>query len=126
MNHPTDRRHQDEHQCHPHGLCCRLLDPHTRVPLGPYGAPGVEVAESVDGFGDRQLWIVQTAHIGAAVDHGNPKPDHENRGRLPAEIRDRIWGSALRCGRPTTAGRPCRARVAEPGTACPSHREVCR
>ncbi|MDV7101655.1 hypothetical protein R4227_16410 [Gordonia amicalis] len=127
MNHPTDRRHQDEHQCRTDGPCwCRLLDPSTRIPLGPYGATGLEMAETIDGFGDRDFWIVRTAHIGQPVDHGNDQPAHESLGPLNPEWFNRTQSAPLRCGRPTTAGKPCRARVAEPGAACPSHREVRR
>jgi hypothetical protein len=49
---------------------------------------------------------------------------HEQTGRLPVAVRDRIWGDALRCGRPTWSGRPCRHRVKEPGDTCGEHRDA--
>jgi hypothetical protein len=47
---------------------------------------------------------------------------HEGLGRLSRGWRERIFGGALRCGRPCADGHPCRSMVARPGEACRLHR----
>ena len=112
---------------HDHEPCRKLLDPQTRVALGPHGSPGFEVGETVDADGHRQFWIVDTDQLDAAnADHGNQNPVHEQAGLLPSSWDDRIAAAPLRCCRPTAAGRPCRQIVTHPGVACAQHRSGAR
>jgi len=100
----------------------QIIDNATRVDLAPYGLPGIEAAEAIDTSGHRRAWLVVSDELGNHdADLGNPWPPHEYLGRLPREIRDRIWD--LHCNRRTTSGRPCRSRVAEPGAACMWHQD---
>lgn len=71
--------------------------------------------------GTELLWLVSKSEL--ASDHpraGDPNQPHEKLGRLPREVRERLW---LRCGQPCQKGRPCRARVGRPGAACHHHRD---
>lgn len=103
------------------------------------GNPLVIAAVFVNGDGVDEYWLIednladlnevgevrfQTAKPSTndnAWRPGVPSPPHEHLGRLPVEWRDRIWGSALRCGRPCVDGSGCRQRVAEPGASCSVH-----
>jgi hypothetical protein len=86
------------------------------------GAPGYMAAVTVDHEGTEALWLVATEQLDRDdPELGNPNQRHEQLGRLPQVIRDRIWGDALRCGRPRPNGKPCRQRVAEPGQSCGAH-----
>lgn len=102
----------------------RLIDPDHTTCLCDVGAPEYAAVVAVDANGDEWYLLARKDMIGAPYqDVGNPEPPHEQLGRLPREYRDALWGDALRCGRPTWAGKPCRARVAEPGGVCANHRE---
>ncbi|WP_139114195.1 MULTISPECIES: hypothetical protein [unclassified Gordonia (in: high G+C Gram-positive bacteria)] len=112
--------------------CDLIIDPPTEIGLADVGLDGYTIAETVDRDGQRQAWIVARHHLADVddhrdVDHGAVEaPPHERLGPLPDDLRDRVAAVVLRCGRPTASGRPCRARVAEPGAACGAHREVHR
>ncbi|ORA13575.1 hypothetical protein [Mycobacterium asiaticum] len=99
-----------------------LIDYERAVCLCDVGAPDYLAAVCVTGAGDEVLWLVsRTALVEEHAQCGNPSQLHERLGRLPASVRERIWGDSLRCGRPTSAGQPCRQRVKEPGQACGLH-----
>lgn len=88
------------------------------------GAPDFVAAVCIHETGEETLWLVSLPVLdgeaqGLSGDADSAK--HEGLGRLPVHIRDRIWGDALRCGRPRSNGLPCRARVGEPGAACCVH-----
>jgi hypothetical protein len=100
----------------------RLIDPQHTMCLCDVGAPAYVVAVAVDANGEQTFWLARKDLIGCAgADHGNENPPHEKLGRLAQSIRERIWGDALRCGRPRYDGQPCRQRVAEPGQSCAAH-----
>src|SRR5262245_13569110 len=99
----------------------RLVDPHRTACLCDVGAPGYIATVAVAPDGGESLWLADTELLDHDADLGNPNQRHEKLGRLPQPIRDRIWGDALRCGRPRSNGQPCRQRVAEPGHACSDH-----
>ncbi|BDB42840.1 MULTISPECIES: hypothetical protein [Mycobacterium] len=99
-----------------------LIDYERSACLCDVGAPDYLAAVCVTNAGDEVLWLVsKTALAGGRAQHGDPSQPHEGLGRLPATMRERIWGDSLRCGRPTSAGQPCRQRVKEPGLACGLH-----
>lgn len=83
---------------------------------------GDELALAVDMRGDSTLWIIRPGTCecdrcqGSTVDAA-----HERLGRLPAEYRERL-GLRHRCGRPTSAGHPCRSIVGDAGVPCGWHR----
>lgn len=107
---------------HRKDCCCRLIDGNHTVSLHDVGLAGYSAGVSVDRDGTVTLWVLNDELVGqAGVDHGNEHPRHELLGRLPVNFRDRLWGGQLRCGRPTTRGRPCGMRVASPGEACGIH-----
>jgi hypothetical protein len=79
---------------------------------------GCLLALAVDPDGSWRPWIMRP---GNHCDCGCWRPccaPHEQPGRLPALYRERL---AMRCGRPTAKGTPCRVWVASPGQACPQH-----
>lgn len=92
------------------------------------GEPNYFAAVCINESGDEALWLINVEVLaGYGADdatHGDARQDHEQLGRLPWQIRDRIWGDGLRCGRLRANGQPCRQRVAEPGRACGVHQEV--
>ena len=100
----------------------RLVDWRRATCLCDVGAPDYVATVAVGVNGELTLWLVRKELLGqAGADHGNENPPHEKLGRLPQAVRDRIWGDSLRCGRPTSSGRPCRIRVANPGDPCGTH-----
>jgi hypothetical protein len=99
----------------------RIIDPDRTVCLCDVGDTEHLATVSVDPDGNETYWLAHRELLGEPADHGNENPYHEKPGRLPQVIRDRIWGDALRCGRPTCSGRPCRIRVASPGDPCGTH-----
>lgn len=105
----------------------KLVDPETEVFLAPDGLPGFSAAVAVDVDGVSQLWLIDRDQLGVpGVDHGEQFPRHELTGPLPRGVRARVMNAAIRCGRPTASGRPCRGIVATLGTACGHHREAIR
>jgi hypothetical protein len=99
-----------------------LIDYERSACLCDAGAPEYLAAVCVTPTGDDVLWLVSQAALYEKHRRaGNPLQQHERLGRLPASVRDRIWGNSLRCGRPTSSGQPCRQRVKEPGQACGLH-----
>ncbi|WP_019969341.1 hypothetical protein [Mycobacterium sp. 141] len=102
-----------------------IVDVARAVHLCDVGMPGYLLAPCVATDGIDQIWIVDTACL-ADNNHRPPPPAHELIGRLPAVVRDRIWGDELRCGRPTSTGRPCRQRVKNPGGTCRRHAHLRR
>lgn len=100
-----------------------FFDPYRSAFLWDVGLPHFAAAVTVDADGHDKLWVLSAAAMDEDLpDVGDPDQPHEKLGRLPAAIRDRIWG-VFRCGRPTRSGQPCRIRVAESGGACGSHRD---
>lgn len=101
----------------------RWVDPARMACLCKHGAPGFVVVVAVEPDGEESLWMCREELLGLdGVDHGNPYPRHELVGRLPRDVRERIWDDQLRCGRPRSNGQPCRHKIAEPGGACGLHR----
>jgi hypothetical protein len=103
-----------------------LIDYERSACLCDVGAPGYAIAVCVNDDGSDALWLVSVSELDSARPvHGDANQRHERVGRLPQNVRDRIWGDDLRCGRPRSkTGEPCRARVSEPGEACGVHREA--
>lgn len=101
---------------------CKLIDDHRSACLGDVGAPDYLAAVCVTADGEDALWLVNRAELDSdRPAYGNPAQPHEKVGRLPGHVRERIWGDALRCGRPRYDGQPCRHRVKEPGDTCRAH-----
>jgi hypothetical protein len=100
-----------------------LIDPEQSACLCRAGAPGYAAVTAVDRNGVEQLWLVCEDMLDHPEDAtgGDPDQAHEQVGRLPYAVRERIWGDQLRCGRPTVRGTPCRQRVQERGQACAAH-----
>ena len=100
-----------------------LVDWRRAACLCDAGAPDLVMAVCVTAGGGDVLWLVRPSMLSSENDPacGDPGQPHEQIGRLPAHIRDRIWGDALRCGRPRFDGQPCRHRVKEPGQTCRAH-----
>jgi hypothetical protein len=99
-----------------------LIDHDRTACLCDVGAPDYLAAVCVTPDGEDVLWLVCKTELDAEDPRcGNANQRHEQLGRLPQTVRDRIWGDALRCGRPTATGKPCRQRVAEPGRSCGVH-----
>lgn len=114
-----DHRSESETPVTPPGS---IIDPHRLACLCGAGAPDLIAAVCVTPGGGDELWLVSRSAL--CVEHpecGNPEQLHEQTGRLPATVRERIWGEALRCGRPRSDGQPCRHRVKEPGQRCRKH-----
>ena len=106
------------HECR-HGS---LIDNERSACLCDVGAPGYVAAVCVTPDGQDVLWLVRPELFERDdADLGDVDQSHEKLGRLPAHVRERIWGDALRCGRPTSSGRPCRIRVTNPGDPCGIH-----
>lgn len=103
-----------------------LVDYERSACLCDVGAPYL-AAVCVTADGEDVLWLVSRTELDAEQPRcGNAEQPHEQPGRLPQAIRDRIWGDRLRCGHPLPNGRPCRHRVAEPGRSCHQHRRADR
>jgi hypothetical protein len=99
-----------------------LIDFERSACLCDVGAPDYLAAVCIASDGDDVLWLVSKTELEAEDPRcGNANQRHEQLGRLPAAVRDRIWGDSLRCGRPTCSGLPCRIRVANPGDPCGTH-----
>ncbi|MEX3650378.1 hypothetical protein [Mycolicibacterium porcinum] len=99
-----------------------LVDWERSACLCDVGMPGYSLAVCVTATGDGVLWMVSLDELDARHPRqGNGNQAHEQVGRLPAVWRRRILGDP-RCGAPTTAGRPCRTRVANQGEVCGVHR----
>lgn len=103
-----------------------LVDTARSVRLCDVGMPGYTLAACVAADGSDQFWLVA-----ATANASNPRRNagyqrHELVGRLPGYMRDRIWGSQLRCGRETSTGSPCRHRVKNPGDTCSLHARPAR
>lgn len=100
-----------------------LVDWERSACLCDVGAPGHSVAVAVTHDGRDTLWIVDDAELHAEHPRcGNGDQAHEQVGSLPAVWRRRVYGDP-RCGAPTTAGRPCRMKVACQGDVCEVHRK---
>jgi hypothetical protein len=102
------------------------VDPLRSAPLEDVGGDADYItAVCVTADGDTVLWLVSASHLACPPDSpcraNTGYPAHEKLGQLPVWVRDRIWGDALRCGRPTRAGRPCQIRVGTPGGPCGMH-----
>ncbi|MED5814481.1 hypothetical protein VST63_19160 [Mycolicibacterium sp. 050232] len=103
-----------------------LIDPARSACLCPAGLPGYHavVAITEDGTADLVLVDLDLMARGGTdnvyYDTKRQAP-HEQLGRAPHDVLERIWGDLLRCGRPTRAGRPCRIRVSNPGDPCGTH-----
>ncbi len=105
----------------------RWVDPGRSTCLCQFGLPGYTAGIAVGHDGEETLWLFREDVIGKpGVDHGSAYVRHEQVGRLPRDVRERIWDAAIRCGQLTAAGRPCRMKVAEPGQACSFHGGSCR
>lgn len=103
-----------------------LLDETRSVHLCDQGACGYVAATALSSDGDEHFVLARCDGLDdpeAAYDYRCRDVAHEQIGRLPRNVRDRIWD--LRCGRPTRSGHPCQRRVAEPGQSCGMH-EVSR
>jgi hypothetical protein len=85
------------------------------------GAYFAGVGIDVDGTERLALFGLFEDPPGVRYDHACRGVAHEQVGPLPASWRRRIHGDP-RCGAPTAAGRPCRAKVMEPGDVCALHR----
>jgi hypothetical protein len=104
---------------HDHG---RVIDPARTVCLCDAGDTDYVATVAVDHEGAETYWLAHKELLGCDdADCGDENQPHEKLGRLPAAVRDRIWGDALRCGRPTASGRPCRIRVTNAGDPCGTH-----
>jgi hypothetical protein len=100
-----------------------LVDPHRTVCLCDVGNRDYILTISVDADGNDKFWLCRKDLLGDQdADIGDPDPRHEQLGRLPQHVRDRIWGDRLKCGRPRGDGLPCRQRVTVPGRSCWVHR----
>ncbi|GAC59018.1 hypothetical protein GOHSU_68_00100 [Gordonia hirsuta DSM 44140 = NBRC 16056] len=100
-----------------------LVDDSTRRCLCDVGLPGRSAAETVEADGERVLWILADELVGDdSADLGARRPAHEKVGPLPAGWAERVRLAGRRCGRPTKAGRPCRAPVSVAGASCFRHR----
>lgn len=102
-----------------------LLDEERSACLCDVGQADYIAATAVDANGSEHLVFVERSAMGdLAVRYDSTCRDvaHEQLGPLPAIWRHRAALAPLRCGRPTKAGRPCRALVADPGP-CSRHRE---
>jgi hypothetical protein len=99
-----------------------LIDPDRTVCLCDVGDPDYIATVTVDIHGNDKYWLCHRDLLGDVADIGNSNPRHEQLGRLPQHVRDRIWGDRLKCGRPRGDGLPCRQRVTVPGRSCPHHR----
>jgi len=98
-----------------------LIDYERSACLCDVGAPDYVAAVCVASGGEDVLWLVSKTEFEAEDPRcGNANQRHEQLGRLPATVRDRIW-PPIRCGRPTSSGLPCRIRVGEPGRPCGTH-----
>jgi hypothetical protein len=101
----------------------RLIGSRRSTCLCDVGATHYVATVTVDRDGNETFWLARKDLLGRPdADHGNENPPHERLGRLPQAIREKVWGDALLCGRPTATGRPCRQRVAEPSQSCGVHR----
>jgi hypothetical protein len=102
-----------------------LLDETRSACLCDQGLPEYLAAVAVSPDGTEHLVLVERDSLGdddVVYDSNCRNARHEGLGKLPREFRDAVWGDVLRCGRPTATGKPCRARVAEPGGVCGMHR----
>jgi hypothetical protein len=99
-----------------------LVDWERSACLCDVGSVGYVVALFVTTNGEDVAWLVNEAELfnGKDAKQGNGDQLHERLGCLPAAIRERV-SSAPRCGRPTHAGTPCRAKVKALGQACGLH-----
>ena len=98
-----------------------IIDHWRSIPLGDAGLPNHILAPCVATDGSDQIWVIAAGRNITTPIRGYP-PQHELTGRLPGYLRDKIWGSQLRCGRPTVTGLACRLRVKNPGDVCKFHR----
>ena len=87
-----------------------LLDDNRVYPM----VEGFFVHTLIGSEGGERLYVVNGDDVNAPC-QGLPIPAHEQLGKLPLEVRARIWSS--RCGKPTRSGRPCRN-----GPSCRFHR----
>ncbi len=91
------------------------------------GGASLLAATAIDGDGREYLVVAEVDQLGdpvAVVDVACPDAPHEQLGPLPLEYvrRFTVAQRTHRCGRPTAAGRPCRALVGHHGAACAHHR----
>lgn len=101
----------------------RLIDSNRAAGLRDVGLPGHSAAVAINPDGSESLWIIDDKQVGKeGANHGNTGPRHELNGRLPAYVRERIWGDSLLCGRRRPNGQACRQRVSDPGASCRRHR----
>ena len=105
---------------------CRdsLIDHTQSACLCDSGLPGYVAAVLVASDGCQDLVLVDRELVGdgrTTYNHTTPAAPHERLGPLPHEVRERIWGDILRCGRARCDGQPCRQRVKEPGQSCAVH-----
>ena len=99
-----------------------LVDRGQAAYLYDAGLPDYFAAVCVTPDGETELWLVREDVLNEPdAAHGNADQTHEKLGPLPHEVRERIWGDSLRCGRPRCDGQPCRQRVKEPGQSCAVH-----
>lgn len=99
-----------------------LIDHERSACLADVGAAGYLAAVCITPTGDDVLWLVCCKELhNERPAHGEPDQPHEKLGRLPGNVRDRVWGDAILCGHPRRNGLLCRHRVKEPGQACGFH-----
>jgi hypothetical protein len=99
-----------------------IVDPQRSTCLCDAGAPDYVAAVCVTPDGEDVLWLVSKSELHAEHPRcGVAQQRHEQLGRLPQWIRERVWGELLRCGRPRGNGQPCRSRVLIPGRPCSFH-----
>ena len=98
------------------------MDRRRTVRLWDVGGDGYQATVAVAPDGTETLLLANlddTNDLGVTFDPRSRHARHEQLGRLPRNIRERIWD--LRCGRPRPNGQPCRTRVTEPGSPCHLH-----
>lgn len=99
-----------------------LIDPDRSAYLCSEGGHGYMAVTAMAGDGSEHLVLAEIDGIGdltARYDPACTGVTHEQSGPLPTTWLHRV---ALRCGRLTKTGRPCRALVGHTGSACARHR----
>ena len=104
------------------------VDPSRSACLCDVGQPAYWAVSAIGPGGEQRLILARRDAIGDTRHTYDPTcstVSHEQLGELPIEFVRRlaVASRALRCGRPTCRGRPCRIRVDRPGSACEFHRD---
>lgn len=103
-----------------------IIDPQRSTCFCDVGNRDYIATIAVDDQGEESFWLARKELIDqTGVDCGSI-PAHERTGPLQHDIRYRIWGDLLACGRPTKSGQPCCQIVSHPGDPCHRHQGMPR